>query len=621
HDPATGRLRRSDPDVAADIAGGAPPRTVVGQLVRGLQARRAADAGPITLLSCDNLPSNGAVLRGLVLDFCAALADGDALAAWIAESVSFPSSMVDRIVPATTDADRAEAARLLGFTDHGTVVTEPFRQWVVEDRFAAGRPAWERAGVVLTADVAPYEAMKLRLLNGSHSTLAYLGALAGYAHVADAMADPGIAGVVAHLMADDVEPTLTVPDGFDVAAYQAELIERFHNPALRHRTVQIAMDGTQKLPQRLLGTIADRLAAGAEPRYACLGVAAWMRYVWTAQAEDGSPLPVADPLADRLRRLTAGAATAREAVDALLTLEEEFGAELPGNGTFRELVTDSLEALTKGGVAAATRIWPATERRRRRPRAPAATWSNAVRADRVPPNSSCPTPRSSGAIARGEGAAMTRSRAQRRAPLLHKVHVRTRRAARARPTPPAGPPADGVGLTRRLAVARLTPPQAVARGADLVAAVEARPVAAPPRLAAVRGGRDGAVRLLDGPPGHGSHLAQVGALRDRLAAATAGPVPAPGRAAPQARSPDGRLAIVAAVLREADAPGGRRARAELGRAVAVIVGAPAPAPSAAPRSAAPRRRPPRRPRRTPARAVAARSWKWALSVMVLVVVV
>ncbi|HLU55319.1 MAG TPA: hypothetical protein VKZ81_07635 [Pseudonocardia sp.] len=216
---------------------------------------------------------------------------------------------------------------------------------------------------------------------------------------------------------------------------------------------------------------------------------------------------------------------------------------------------------------------------------------------------------------------MTRSRAQRRAPLLHKVHVRTRRAARARPTPPAGPPADGVGLTRLLAVARLTPPQAVALGADLVAAVEARPVAAPPRLAAVRVGRDGAVRLLDGPPGHGSHLAQVGALLDRLAAATDGPVPALDRAAAEARSPDGRLAIVAAVLREADAPGGRRARAELGRAVAVIVGAPAPAPSAAPRSAAPRRRPPRRPRRTPARAVAARSWKWALSVMVLVVVV
>jgi fructuronate reductase len=349
HDPATGRLRRTDPDVAADLAGDALPRTVVGQLVRGLQARRAADAGPITLLSCDNLPANGEVLRGLVTDFCEALPDGASLAAWVAESVAFPSSMVDRIVPATTDDDRAEAARLLGVEDRGVVVTEPFRQWVVEDHFAAGRPAWERAGAVLTADVAPYEAMKLRLLNGSHSTLAYLGALAGHAYVADAMADPGIAGVVAHLMADDVEPTLTVPDGFDVAAYQRELIERFHNPALRHRTVQIAMDGTQKLPQRLLGTIRDALARGAEPRFACLGVAAWMRYVWTADTVD-------DPMADRLRSLTADAATPQAAVDALLSLKEVFGEDLPANGRFRDLVTESLEALTKGGVAAATAL-------------------------------------------------------------------------------------------------------------------------------------------------------------------------------------------------------------------------------------------------------------------------
>jgi fructuronate reductase len=170
------------------------------------------------------------------------------------------------------------------------------------------------------------------------------------------MADPGIAGVVAHLMAEDVEPTLAVPDGYDVAAYQRELIERFHNPALRHRTVQIAMDGTQKLPQRLLGTIGDRLAAGAEPRWACLGVAAWMRYVWTAQAENGAPLPVDDPMADRLRELTAGAATPEAAVDALLSLEEVFGAQLPADDTFRALVTESLEALTKGGVAAATRL-------------------------------------------------------------------------------------------------------------------------------------------------------------------------------------------------------------------------------------------------------------------------
>ena len=221
----------------------------------------------MTLLSCDNLPANGEVLRGLVLDVCSRLPDGDALAAWVQGSVAFPSSMVDRIVPATTDEDRAEVARLLGLQDEGVVVTEPFRQWVVEDAFAAGRPAWERAGAVLTADVAPYEAMKLRMLNGSHSTLAYLGALAGFETVAQAVADDGIGGARAPpSWREDVVPTLAVPDGFDVDTYAKELLERFANPALRHRTVQIAMDGTQKLPQRLLGTIRDRLAAGAEPR-------------------------------------------------------------------------------------------------------------------------------------------------------------------------------------------------------------------------------------------------------------------------------------------------------------------------------------------------------------------
>jgi fructuronate reductase len=337
HDPATGRLRRADPDVAADLAGG-PPRTVVGQLVRGLQARRAADAGPITLLSCDNLPANGAVLQGLVMDFCAALPEGESLASWIAESVSFPSSMVDRIVPATTDDDRAEAARLLGYEDRGVVVTEPFRQWVVEDQFAAGRPAWERAGAVLTADVAPYEAMKLRLLNGSHSTLAYLGALAGHAHVADAMADPGIAGVVAHLMADDVTPALAVPEGFDVAAYQRELIERFHNPALRHRTVQIAMDGTQKLPQRLLGTIADRRAVGVTPRYAALVLAAWMRFV-RGHADDGSPLPLDDPLAERLR-----------ATPSLLEIDAVFPPELADDAELRDELASWGRSLDRHGV-------------------------------------------------------------------------------------------------------------------------------------------------------------------------------------------------------------------------------------------------------------------------------
>lgn len=358
HDPATGRLRRADPDVAADLDGWAtarPPRTVVGQLVAGLAARRAADAGPVTLLSCDNLPANGAVLRGLVGDFCAALPDGDGLREWIAASVRFPSSMVDRIVPATTPADRDQVQRLLGLRDEGVVVTEPFRQWVVEDDFAAGRPAWERAGAVLTADVAPYEAMKLRLLNGSHSTLAYLGLLAGHEHVADAVADDGIAALVDRLMAHDVVPTLAVPDGFDVARYRQDLLDRFANPALHHRTLQIAMDGSQKLPQRLLGTISDALAAGREPRAACLGVAAWMRYVSTGRSEAGVPLPVDDPLAARLGEVTAGAGSPAAVVDALLGLPEVFGTDLPADARFRALVEEALEVLTRDGVAGAVR--------------------------------------------------------------------------------------------------------------------------------------------------------------------------------------------------------------------------------------------------------------------------
>ena len=340
----------ANPGAAANLAGG-PPRTVLGQLVRGLAARRAADAGPVTVLCCDNLADNGATLRALVGDFVARAGD-DGLAAWIADSVRFPSTMVDRIVPAATDADRAEVARLLGVADEGTVVTEPFRQWVIEDDFAAGRPAWERAGATLTDDVAPYETLKLRLLNGSHSTLAYLGALAGYGHIAEAVADDTLHEAAARLMADDVTPTLRVPAGFDVAGYTASVLTRFANPALRHRTTQVAMDGSQKLPPRLLGTVRDRLAAGAEPRWAALGVAAWMRYVWAAADDHGAPLPVEDPLAGRIRRLVAAAADPGQAVGTLLGLAEVFGGDLPADPVFRRLVTEQVEQLTAYGALA-----------------------------------------------------------------------------------------------------------------------------------------------------------------------------------------------------------------------------------------------------------------------------
>lgn len=334
HDPATGRLRLDDEGIRADLAGG-QPRTVVGQLVRGFAARMGADAGPVAVVSCDNLAHNGGTLAGLVGEFVAALRD-EPLAQWIAAQVSFPSTVVDRIVPATTPEDRAEARRRIGLDDFGTVVTEPFKQWVIEDDFPGGRPAWDKAGALLTADVSPYEVIKLRMLNGSHSALAYLGVLAGCATIAEAMARFG--EVPRRLMSDDVLPTLDVPDGFDIGAYQQQLLDRFANPALRHRTVQVAMDGSQKLPQRLLATVRARRAAGAEPRWAALAVAAWMRWVCVAPELD-------DPMADRLRAAVAGASSPEQVVDRLLAISEIFGHDLRHDPVVRDLLVDALHEI------------------------------------------------------------------------------------------------------------------------------------------------------------------------------------------------------------------------------------------------------------------------------------
>ena len=330
-------------------AAGREQTSVVGQLVRGLAARRAADAGPLSLLSCDNLAGNGEVLRRAVLDYGAAV--DAALVAWIADNVAFPSSMVDRITPATTEADLAQAAELLGLRDEGVVVTEPFSQWVVEDRFAAGRPAWELAGVTLTDDVAPYEAIKLRLLNGSHSTLAYLGLLAGHELVFDAIADPAIGHAVTRLMSDDVAPTLAVPEGFDVTAYQLQLRQRWHNQAIRHRLAQIAMDGSQKLPNRLFGPIRERLAAGGVPSAATLGLAAWIRFVSAGVSDSGQPLALEDPLADRLRT---AAASPRGVMAGLFEVREVFG-DLGDDPAVRDLVAGHLDTLTRHGAIAAAR--------------------------------------------------------------------------------------------------------------------------------------------------------------------------------------------------------------------------------------------------------------------------
>jgi fructuronate reductase len=354
HDPASGRLRVDDPVLRADLAGDAPPRTVVGQIVRGLEARMRRDAGPVTVVSCDNLAHNGRTLAGLVDDFVTLVPAGRPLASWIAENVRFPSSMVDRIVPATTPADHEDVRRLIGLDDEGAVVTEPFRQWVIEDDFPAGRPAWDAAGALFTDDVTPYEVMKLRMLNGAHSALAYLGALAGCETIATTMAHEAFAIVAQRLIHDDARPTLDPPPaGIDLDEYERQLLERFANPALRHRTVQIAMDGSQKLPQRLLSTLRARRVAGESPRWAALAVAAWMRWVSASHTDVGAPRVLDDPLAPVLQQAVSGSASAADVVDRLLGVREVFGDDLRDDPVVRALLTDALEQLAADGALAA----------------------------------------------------------------------------------------------------------------------------------------------------------------------------------------------------------------------------------------------------------------------------
>jgi fructuronate reductase len=347
-----GRLDLTDPVVRADVDG-AVPASAVGRLVRGLARRRDRDAGPITVLCCDNLNHNGTVVEGLVADFCRALPtrEGDALAEWIGTAVAFPSSMVDRIVPATTGDDRRAARAISGLDDEGLVTAEPFSQWVIEDRFTARRPSWERAGAQLTDDVTPYELMKLRILNGSHSTLAYLGALTGHRTIADAVGDAALRDVATALIRDDMIPTLAQPDGVDLVEYGDRVLARYANPGLRHTTVQIAMDGSQKLPQRLVAPALAAIGAGRRPHAITLGLAAWMVYVATDQDRDGRPIPLDDPMADVLGQVR-GTTDAATVVDRLLALEPVFGSELPELGWWRSELVDDVRNLLAGRVPA-----------------------------------------------------------------------------------------------------------------------------------------------------------------------------------------------------------------------------------------------------------------------------
>jgi fructuronate reductase len=358
HDPATRKLRLDHADIAHDLTHPDTPKSTIGLLVHGLARRRADRSLPLTLLSLDNLPSNGDTLHGLVIAFAERVSTG--LARWIERECTFPNSMVDRIVPRTTDADRAAAREALGgFDDAGAVVAEPFLALAVEDRFAAGRPDWRAGGAQFVARAEPFELMKLRLLNGAHSAIAYLGVQAGWATVDVAMAQPALARFVEALLRDEVAPTLAPAlPGTDLDAYVAQLLRRFANPALGHRTQQIAMDGSQKLPQRWLNTLRDRLRVGAPIDRLALALAAWAMHL-RGHDEAGRKYTLDDPLADELAALHARAmdrATPEARAAEITRFAPVFG-DLADEPRLVAALAHALEALRSQGVATTLARW------------------------------------------------------------------------------------------------------------------------------------------------------------------------------------------------------------------------------------------------------------------------
>jgi fructuronate reductase len=354
-DPKTGEVALDDPAVAHDLAYPLEPRTVPGILVAALRERRdganGANGQPFTVLSCDNLSHNGAALRQVVCSFARQL--DPELADWIAARVAFPSTMVDRIVPATTDAERVTVAHEIVYADAAPVPCEPFRQWVIEDRFPGGRPAWNAVGAQLVDDVTPFELAKLRMLNGTHSTLAYLSMLGGFDTIDTAIAHPPMRNLIHAMMTQEIAPTLTVPASFDVLAYRDALLQRYANPALKHRCAQIAMDGSQKIPPRLLATIAARIDAGESFTRLALAVAAWMMFL-RGHADDGTRYEVNDPLASRLQALAASAHGEPQALmEALLSVREVFPADLADLPEFRKVLRHALQLLHENGARGA----------------------------------------------------------------------------------------------------------------------------------------------------------------------------------------------------------------------------------------------------------------------------
>ncbi|MCW2616300.1 MAG: Mannitol 2-dehydrogenase [Frankiales bacterium] len=344
-DPVTGRFTRVEPGVLLDLQPGAVPSTVFGLVTEALARRRERGLAGFTVLSCDNVQGNGEVAREAFTGF-AALRDPD-LAAWMRTEVAFPSSMVDRITPVTTDEDRALLAREFGVEDAWPVVCEPYLQWVLEDRFSAGRPPLADVGVQLVDDVHPYEVMKLRLLNAGHQAIAYLGYLAGHRYTDEVCRDPVFAEFLLAYMEREATPTLRPVPGVDLPAYRRTLLERFANPHVRDTLARLCAETSDRIPTFLLPVVREQLARGGDVRLAALVVASWARYAEGVD-EHGAKVLVVDRL---LEPVTAAAARSREEPLAFLRDTGVMG-DLPDDPVFGRDFTEHLASLRRHGARA-----------------------------------------------------------------------------------------------------------------------------------------------------------------------------------------------------------------------------------------------------------------------------
>jgi mannitol 2-dehydrogenase len=341
----SGRFDPQAPGVAEDLAPGAVPHSVFGLVVAGLGRRLAAGLAPFTIVSCDNLPGNGELAHEAFVSF-ARLVDPE-LAAWIDAEVRFPNSMVDRITPATTDEDRQALEQRFDVRDRWPVVCEPFTQWVLQDSFSGARPRLEEVGVQVVADVAPYELMKLRLLNASHQGLAYFGRLCDYTYVHEAAQDPLFRAFLRRYMDDEATPTLDPVPGVDLARYKDELIERFSNPEIRDTIARLCAESSDRIPKWLLPVVRARLAEGGTVRFSAAIVASWVRYA-TGVDEHGTPIEIVDRRRDEV---TALAARAQDEPEAFIANRDLFG-DLAQSPPFVSAYLATLRSLQSCGARA-----------------------------------------------------------------------------------------------------------------------------------------------------------------------------------------------------------------------------------------------------------------------------